>query len=372
MILHTVSDVFMQSIMISFLVMMLMILIEYLQIKIKTKGDSKLLKKKWFQVIFAAFIGLIPGCIGGFMMVSLFTHKVVGFGALVATLITSFGDEAFFLYSFMPQKAILLSSVLFGLGLFFGFIVETIPFFKKQAPSFAKQTLCNNKLCYSHSHEDIHENKNQLWKKYILISFIIAFIASIVFKVFEHDHHHLFENFTPHHVEHVDSCHDENESCLLGHISLENFLFLFISFTTLVLLLVANIHFVVEHAWNHVIKKHFAKIFLWTFFILMFIQIGLEYIHLESIISDSIGKVFILLLAILIGIIPQSGPHLIFIFLFINGILPFSIVLANSIVQEGHSGLLLIAESRKHFTWIKFIKIIIALVIGLSGLFLGF
>lgn len=371
MILHTILDVFMQSIMISFLVMMLMILIEYLQIKTQTKWNSRLLEKRWIQIIFAALVGLIPGCIGGFMMVSLFTHKVVGFGALVATLITSFGDEAFFLYSFMPQKAILLASVLFGLGLLFGFIVDNIPFFKKQIPLSTNHTLHTNNFCCSHSHEDAHKNKNQLWKKYILIGFAIAFILSIVFKVFDHDHHPVFENLTPH-VEHVESCHDENETCLLGHISLENFLFLFISFATLILLFVANIHFVIEHAWNHVIKKHFVKIFLWTFFILMFIQIGLEYVHLESIISDSIGKVFILLLAVLIGIIPQSGPHLIFIFLFINGMLPFSIVLANSIVQEGHSGLLLIAESRKHFTWIKFIKIIIALIVGLSGLFLGF
>ena len=58
---------------------------------------------------------------------------------------------------------------------------------------------------------------------------------------------------------------------------------------------------------------------------------------------------------------------MIFIFLFLNGMIPFSILLANSIVQEGHGGLPLLAESPSYFIKIKIIKILIAILIGLLG-----
>jgi hypothetical protein len=124
--------------------------------------------------------------------------------------------------------------------------------------------------------------------------------------------------------------------------------------------------------WNHVIKKHFVKIFLWTFVVLMLIYLLLHYLPLESLANKSFGKIILLSLAILIGIIPQSGPHLIFIFLFVEGMIPFSILLANSIMQEGHAGIPLLAESPMSFVRIKSLKFILALTIGLLGFFVGF
>jgi len=44
----------------------------------------------------------------------------------------------------------------------------------------------------------------------------------------------------------------------------------------------------------------------------------------------------VMFLAVVIGIIPESGPHLIFVTLFAQGSIPFSILLASSIVQDGH------------------------------------
>jgi hypothetical protein len=79
-----------------------------------------------------------------------------------------------------------------------------------------------------------------------------------------------------------------------------------------------------------------------------------------------------LIMALLVGIIPQSGPHIIFVTLFANGSIPFSILLANSIVQDGHGSIPLLAESGKSFLLMKAIKLVIGLLIGFSGLLLGF
>ena len=79
----------------------------------------------------------------------------------------------------------------------------------------------------------------------------------------------------------------------------------------------------------------------------------------------------VLILAILIGLIPESGPHMIFISLFVAGTIPLSVLIVNSIVQDGHGSLPLLAESKKSFFLMKFINMVMALFIGLIGIYSG-
>jgi hypothetical protein len=70
-------------------------------------------------------------------------------------------------------------------------------------------------------------------------------------------------------------------------------------------------------------------------------------------------------------LIPESGPHLIFVLLFAKGSIPFSILLASSIVQDGHGMLPVLAHSRKAFVIIKLINLAIGLILGAVALLLG-
>jgi hypothetical protein len=70
------------------------------------------------------------------------------------------------------------------------------------------------------------------------------------------------------------------------------------------------------------------------------------------------------------GIIPESGPHLVFVTLFAQGAPPFAILLANSIVQDGHGTLPLLAVSRAAFLWLKLVNIGFSVVLGAVGLYL--
>ncbi|MBR0452424.1 MAG: hypothetical protein IIX29_00590, partial [Bacteroidales bacterium] len=113
-------------------------------------------------------------------------------------------------------------------------------------------------------------------------------------------------------------------------------------------------------------KHHFLKIFLWVFAALMVIHL---INHREMEMAPFLNnKYLMLLLAILIGLIPQSGPHLIFVSLFLNGHIPFAILLANAIVQDGHSALPLFAESKKAFLTVKISKALVAALIGCISL----
>jgi len=94
------------------------------------------------------------------------------------------------------------------------------------------------------------------------------------------------------------------------------------------------------------------------------------YIDVESWISNNMFVV--LLIAVLIGIIPESGPHLLFVTLFASGTIPFSILLASSISQDGHGMLPMLAESKKGFVAVKVINMIFAFIVGSIGLLFSF
>ena len=83
------------------------------------------------------------------------------------------------------------------------------------------------------------------------------------------------------------------------------------------------------------------------------------------------NRLIVLLVACVVGLIPESGPHLIFLTLFVENAIPFSIFLASSIVQDGHGMLPMLAESPWDFVEIKTINFAVGLLVGLSGCLSG-
>lgn len=81
------------------------------------------------------------------------------------------------------------------------------------------------------------------------------------------------------------------------------------------------------------------------------------------------NMLMMLAIAVLVGIIPESGPHLIFMTMFASGTLPFAILLASSIVQDGHGMLPMLAVSRRGFIIVKLVNIVIGLLVGIAGLY---
>jgi hypothetical protein len=128
-------------------------------------------------------------------------------------------------------------------------------------------------------------------------------------------------------------------------------------------------HFLKEHLWNHIVKVHIPKIFIWTFSALLVIQLAIQHIDLQSLIESNM--LMILVVAVLVGIIPESGPHMIFVTLFFKNQIPFSILLASSIVQDGHGMLPLLAESKRSFIIVKGINVIVGLAVGIILLEIG-
>jgi hypothetical protein len=118
-----------------------------------------------------------------------------------------------------------------------------------------------------------------------------------------------------------------------------------------------------------VIKKHCLSIFLWTFGALAVIQIGLQYVDIEPWLKEN--TFVVILLAALVGMIPESGPHMVFITLFAGGYVPFSVLLASSISQDGHTSLPLLASDKRSFLKTKIVNALIAVLFGSALMLFG-
>jgi Protein of unknown function (DUF2899). len=355
--MHLLIDVFRNSILITGLVMVMMLLIEYIHIHSQGRSFARLKKQPFRQICLAALLGLIPGCIGGFAAVSLFSHGLISFGALIAMMISTVGDEAFVLFAMIPKTALLITAILFPLAILCGWLTDKL--LKKRLAPFSEAHLALHEEdgCHHGEHSAIwgnwkHNLRHMSLKRGLLLLGLLAFILSLGLGFLEHDHdghEHGFNIFS--------------ERWL-------NILFTFLSLFTLILTLMAGEHFVKEHLWDHIIKKHLPGIFCWTFGALLFIAFGLQYLQLDQWITQN--SYLVLLLAALIGLIPESGPHMVFISLFATGNIPFSILLTSSLVQDGHTTLPLLAESKKAFFKAKLINLIIGLIVGSTLYFCGF
>ncbi len=84
--LESLIKIVQESIQISLLVAVMMIVVELLNVITKNKLESFFKNaRKFRQYIFASLIGTVPGCIGGFTNVSLYMYGLISFGALAGS-----------------------------------------------------------------------------------------------------------------------------------------------------------------------------------------------------------------------------------------------------------------------------------------------
>lgn len=394
------------SLTITCLVMLMLLLIEFVNVSSSGRLLERLRHKPLLQVIIATLLGLVPGCLGGFTIVSLYSHQLLGFGALVAGMISTFGDEAFIIFACSPKATLLLVGVLVIIAIVAGVITHYL-FRKKDFHTSSSHTLEIHQEHQEHAHHKIHlawDNIKDLpFSRAILLFSLVIYLTAIFTGTFSHEHGSMpnFEQYATtntheeaeHHHCHEHGAHTEQIADSEEHFipyyhsdraidqhhhnhsifSWENIVFILIAIFTLVIVAFSPEHFLQEHLWEHVIKKHFISILLWTFGTLLLLHLLYTFVDVNALLTQHRWTTLLLLfLAIIIGIIPESGPHLIFVVMYFSGTLPFSILLASSIVQDGHGALPLLAYSRRNFLLMKAINMFFALVVGLCGYFIGF
>ena len=345
--LDIILEALRSAILISGLVVVMMMLIESFNVESRGKIFIGLRKSGFAQVVVSALLGSIPGCVGGFAAVSLYTHRMLSFGALLAMMIATAGDESFMMLALFPGKALWLFIILFVLAVVTGLAADRIWKGSRPLPTRLEDTYeIHDDDC---GHESHHEDENTglrtrrvLWKRIVLFAGVLVFVAALVSG--------LLEDETP----------DTDGLNLLGEEWMY-WLFGALSLVVLGALIFASDHFVEEHLWEHIVCRHLPSIFAWTFGVLVVIGVLFHFVDIGSWVSGNTA--IMILIAIAVGLIPESGPHLVFVTLFASGVIPFPVLLANSIVQDGHASLPLLADSKSAFLRAKAVKVGIALIV---------
>ncbi len=354
-VLDIFVDALRAAVLITGMVVMMMMMIESLNISSGGRFFHLLRGSKFGQIVVSALLGWIPGCMGGFASVSLFSHGMISFGALVAMLIATSGDEAFVMLTLFPGKALWISALILVIGIVTGVLIDYA------GPKLGLKPYRLKACDEMHLHEeDLHEGPAQetgphskkrtilTWKRGVLFVGIGLYIFSLASGLLEH--------------EHEGAAEPEHGGFNLLSEDWMNLLFAIVSIVMLGVTALGSNHFVEEHLWHHIIARHVPKIFAWTFGVLVALGFIMELVDVNEWISANVPLMIVL--ATLIGIIPESGPHLIFVTLFAAGVIPAPVLIASCISQDGHASLPLLAESKGAFLRAKAINCAVALIVG--------
>jgi len=277
---HLVGKALLQATMITALVMVMMVALDFINILTRQKVKTFLRQGQWGQYLLASFLGATPGCLGAFFAVSLYTHGFISLGAITACMIATSGDEAFVMMTLFPRKALILFALLFVLGIAAGWLMDRI------AGRFGI-TPCEHCELY-----EVH----------------------------------------------------------LGEESVG--------------------HYLKEHLLEHIFKKHLWRVFLWIAGVLVAMDLLLAHWNLEVFIRTHL--LWVMALAAVVGMVPESGPHMVFVMLYSKGLIPFSVLVLSSIVQDGHGMLPLLSYTVRDSFIIKLFNLAFGFLVGMGLYCLGF
>ena len=324
------------ALMITLFVFVMMTVVDYFNVLTNGRMSTAIKGGLWRQYTVSSFLGATPGCLGAYLNVSFYIHGLLTFGAMVGGMMATSGDEAFVMLALFPGKALVLFLLLFLLGIIFAKITDFITSRLKIVP-------CQG--CELHRIHTIETcqcfDKANLAHNFLRISTPRAILWLLAL------------------------------ACLLaiftGVIGPEAWGWKRITLAALMIVLVAIVgsvpnHYLREHIWDHIVRRHLWRVFLWSFFAILIVEMGLTHWNFESFVKSHM--VWILFISALAGIVPESGPHMIFVMMFAQGLIPFSVLLTSSIVQDGHGMLPLLSYTVKDSVLIKAFNLAFGMVVG--------
>ncbi len=339
-----VLSILKQSLVITFFVFAMMLLVDFIDTAGKSRLSETVKKGPWRQYSLASFLGATPGCLGAFMNVSLYVHGMITFGALVASMIATSGDEAFVMLAQFPGTACMLFVALFTAGIIFGWVSDKLVSVLKFTPC----ETCSLHQCEEGSHHtgdsqelrhllnlrDLVANlRNISFARFLLVLLIVSFLSMV----------------------------------LMGRIgpmgwNWKRITFVCLALCSLHIVVVTSEHYLVDHIWEHIFKRHLVRVFLWSLGALLLVHWGLSFWNLADLVRQNM--LVVLLLGALMGVLPESGPHLVFVMLFAEELIPFSILFTSSFVQDGHGTLPLLSNSVKDWALLKTFNLVFGLIVG--------
>ena len=332
-----ITGIINRSVVITLFVFAMMLIVDYINVVTQGKIRGFLRgNKKHRQYLISSFLGATPGCLGAFMSVSFYVHGLISFGALAACMIATSGDEAFVMLTLFPGDTLLLFMILFLLGILSGWFIDrfTKKFNIKTCDECKLQEIHVEDRCDCFNLRNIGKTGFFSAKRFFMLGILMILLFLALFSI-------------------------------IGprEWNVEKIFLIILLLLVFFIVLISSEHYLEKHIIRHIIRKHLWRIFLWTFFALVFVELVLTQWNLHSYVTGNV--LWILMLSAIVGVIPESGPHMVFVMMYANGLIPFSVLLTSSIVQDGHGMLPLLSYTIKDSVLIKIFNLVIGLGFGL-------
>ncbi len=355
----TVLQELLHAAQITSLVFVMMAVVELVSVVTHGRLGDILAGRPHRQYLLASFLGATPGCAGVYLVDSIYSRGAISLGAVTAALLATAGDEAFLMLAMIPTTALLLIAGLFVVGVAGGWVTDTVLKWlglSRSAPC-ALVDLHDEDLPSApslHRWLPLRPHVHPLFPRLMVATVLFALLLLLA------------TGFTTHH-------HDLHAAAGgSGHAGagiVEGWIFAAVALFGIALTFLAPGHWLEEHLWHHLALHHIPRIFAWTAAALVGVQLLLAHWNIAPLLEGH--GAWVLLGAALLGLIPISGPHLVVLTLFISGHVPLSVLVANSVVQDGHGLLPLLGISLRDALVAKAANLVIGLAVGYALLAVG-
>ncbi|MDI9441441.1 MAG: arsenic efflux protein [Firmicutes bacterium] len=371
---------------------------------------QKIEDSKKLQPVIGAFLGLTPGCGGAIFVMPLFPRRMVTFGTVNATLLATMGDSAFVLMTAMPKQFLLASAIAFVVAIIVGYLIDLLPLGERLLERYeARREKAAALAAVDHAELDHdifvqetgidheswehighaegdeidlilhhqlrgHQPPDSLGYKLTHQGFAVFWVFIVIglilgiLSIFQVD---LNDLFIP------------NLGAIWGTLG---------SLLCIVLMIFSNKFLSNESHEEEEMKlaslketfihnaQETAFVGTWVFvaylaYELFVLLLGSgSYAAGEAAITGFLTQTGLIsvIIGVLVGVIPGCGPQIIFVSLFIRGMVPFSALLANAISQDGDALFPLIAIDKLSAFWATVVTGVTALIVGLIAYWVEF
>jgi hypothetical protein len=361
-----------------------LLLFGYINYRMAGAFVERITKSKKWQPVLGALLGVTPGCGGAIFLKPLFVRGSISFGAVIAALIATTGDSAFVMLATIPRQYVVVSAIAVVAAVFTGYLVDRTTLGPKLVASYAKRKADHGRRLQAApgtGHQGLpgsdgdggrlqHQGGNNQRARnlacfhrgcsgyWLLLG--VGLVLGIL-GLFQVD---------------VNALLIPNLGLVLGTAG---------TGLSISLMLAGrkcfgrNIHDEAEQnvaSWQETLvhsARETSFVITWVFVGLLAYELvvlaigGGNYAageqHIERLLLTA-GLVSVVIGG-LVGLIPGCGPQIIFVTLFIHGLIPFAALLANAASQDGDALFPLLALDRPSALWTSLITTIPALALGL-------
>ena len=305
------------------------------------------------ELLFAAFLGALPGCGGAIVVMTQFTKGKISFGAVVTVLTATMGDAAFLLLAQKPLDGLLVMGISSIAGISSGFIVNKIhaadfmrP--KNDTPKHISEDTNSQPTSSRISIMLVEKLSLSFWKILLIPAVFLGVLASFQMNIDQ-------ELSLP-----------PGTSTLFGAIA---------GFTAILLWSLSSTGDSYEKitseesktsqtGWMSKVAMDTQFVTSWVVAAFLVYEISTYWFGIDFATSIQGWGSLVVLFTVLIGFLPGCGPQILVTSLYLQGSIPFSAQLSNAISNDGDALFPAIALAPKAALIATVYSAIPALVIG--------